>query len=88
MTRAVIPDIAARCITLVGQEWPRLMGRVEPDSGLAGFDLDSLDMMVLVLNAEQEFRVNIPDLIVAGIRTPRDLARAVQNALDTRQALS
>lgn len=81
-------DIAARCVTLIEQEWPRLAGTVAPETHFAEIDLDSFDQMILCLNAEQEFRVEIPDAKLAQIHSARDLADSVNEALKTRQALA
>ncbi|MBN8293239.1 hypothetical protein JI664_14790 [Rhodobacter sp. NTK016B] len=74
-------DTLARCIALIEREVPRLAGEVTPDLVFADHDLDSLDLMVFAVEAEDAFDVLIPDSALNAITTPRGLAEAVDAAL-------
>lgn len=45
--------------------------------------LDSVNVMDLLLEVEEDFDISVPLNVLADIRTPRDLARAIARLMET-----
>jgi len=65
---------------------------IAPDASLADLEIDSLDVVTLVFELEDEFRVSVPDDKIRSVRSVRDVIdgiRVLQQAkADAGQAAS
>lgn len=49
---------------------------------ISEFGLDSVNVMDLLLEVEEDFDISVPLNLLADIRTPKDLARAIVRLLE------
>ena len=57
------------------------LAKLQDDTTLASFGIDSLDEVELILEIEEEFDIEIPDDDISQFKTFGNLCRYVENAL-------
>ena len=74
-------DIENRVVRVIAENL-RVLEGVTPEMSLAGeLDADSLDLVDIVLDLEQEFGIQVPDDVERQWTTVADVIRYVQGAL-------
>jgi acyl carrier protein len=73
-------DIKGRVIKLIADQAGVSEGDITGDTNLQGdLELDSLDIMDLLLVLEEEFELQIPDEELGKIQTVNDIVTYIQN---------
>lgn len=78
---ALLEALDQRVIDLITKHQRLQPGQVTIDSTFADLSIDSLDGMELVFEFEEAFNLTIPDDVARQMRSVRDVAEALRQAL-------
>lgn len=70
--------VEQKVITAIAELKKADAGTISPDASLAELEIDSLDVVTLVFELEDEFQVSVPDDKIRSVRTVRDIIDGIQ----------
>jgi acyl carrier protein len=82
-----LTELEVECIRRIAAEKAIPPDSIMLDTTLESIEVDSLDRVTLAFDLEEEYGVEIPEAKLHQIKTVRDIALAVQQALTNKQAV-
>lgn len=79
-------EIETECIRRIAEVKGIPADGIEPDTTLESLAVDSLDRVSLAFDLEEKYGVEIPESKLHSIRTVRDVASAVEEAMLAKKA--
>lgn len=78
-------SVLSRCIELVAKARRIPPESITPETSFESIGADSLDMMNLSFEVEEQFDIEIPDEAISSLKTLDDMAKGVLALIATKQ---
>jgi acyl carrier protein len=84
-----VPTVAERVVDIVAEEFGVSKDQIKPETSFVNdLGADSLDTVELVMELEDEFRINIPDDVAEKIQTVGQAIDMIEQAVENSETSS